>query len=108
MAILASNDSTSGPPQEDWKTRARARKQKQLDSIPAEWRITVPEDQQNVTQIPYECGLLTPLEVEITDTLNVEEILSKLRSGTWSSVQVTTAFYKRAIIAHQTVSSHRS
>ncbi|KAF8601153.1 general amidase [Ceratobasidium sp. AG-I] len=102
MATPASNDSTGDPPQEDWKIRARVRKEQQFDLIPAEWRITVSDDQQNVTRVPYECGLLTPLELEITDTLDVEEILSKLRSGSWSSVQVTTAFYKRAIIAQQT------
>lgn len=99
----SSTNSGQNPSQEDWKTRASVRKQRQTDSIPADWRITVPKDRQNVTQIPYECGLLTPLEIEITDTLDVDRILLKLHSGTWSSVQVTTAFYKRALIAHQTV-----
>ncbi|KAF8597330.1 general amidase [Ceratobasidium sp. AG-I] len=78
---------------QNWKTCVHSRKQQQLDSIPLEWRIIVPKERQNVTRVPYECGLLTPLELEITDTINVEEIL----------VQVTTGFYKRALIAHQTI-----
>ena len=103
MATLVNTKLAQNEELNDWRSRARIRKQQQLDSIPPEWRITVPKDRQNVTRVPYECGLLTPLELEITDTTDVEDILSKLRSGTWSSVQVTTAFYKRALIAHQTV-----
>ncbi|KAG8735638.1 hypothetical protein FRC12_017974, partial [Ceratobasidium sp. 428] len=87
--------------QSDWRTRARTRKQHQIDSIPREWVISIPEDRQNVTQIPYECGLLTTFELEVTDALDVQKILNKLKSGVWKSVDVTRAFYKRAIIAHQ-------
>ncbi|KAG9077755.1 hypothetical protein FS749_010323, partial [Ceratobasidium sp. UAMH 11750] len=87
--------------QPDWRLRAQAKKQQQVDSIPQDWIITIPEDRQNVTGIPYECGLLTPFEVEVTDTLDVAAILQKLRDGVWKSVDVTRAFYKRAIIAHQ-------
>ena len=55
--------------------------------------------------IPKTCGLLTARELDITDTVNVQTLLDNLRTGQWSSVEVTTAFYKRAIIAHQLVSS---
>ncbi|KAG9095592.1 hypothetical protein FRC07_011070, partial [Ceratobasidium sp. 392] len=85
----------------EWRIRAQAKKQQQVESIPREWIINIPEDRQNVTQIPYECGLLSAFEIEITDTLDVETILEKLRNGVWKSVDVTRAFYKRAIIAHQ-------
>ncbi|KAG8725402.1 hypothetical protein FRC09_000043 [Ceratobasidium sp. 395] len=87
--------------QPDWRTRVRTRRQQQIDSIPGEWIISIPEDRQNVTQIPYECGLLTAFELEVTDTLDVQTILNKLKTGAWKSVDVTRAFYKRAIIAHQ-------
>ncbi|KAG8771098.1 hypothetical protein FRC12_003858 [Ceratobasidium sp. 428] len=90
-----------GVGQPDWRTRARTRKEQQVDSIPREWIISIPEDRQNVTQIPYECGLLTAFELEVTDTLDVQTILNKLKTGAWKSVDVTRAFYKRAIIAHQ-------
>ncbi|KAB5588808.1 Amidase [Ceratobasidium theobromae] len=87
---------------EGWRVRAQTRKQQQHDSIPPEWKISVQADRFNVLSVPYECGLLSPLELEITDTLDVGEILEKLASGEWSSMLVTTAFYKRALVAHQT------
>ncbi|KAI0757556.1 general amidase [Daedaleopsis nitida] len=88
--------------QQDWEALCAARKQRQLDSIPNGWLIRSPPDEQyNVTDIPHTCGLLTPRELEITDTTNVELLLRKLHTAEWSSVEVTTAFYKRAIIAQQ-------
>ncbi|KAJ3726656.1 general amidase [Lentinula raphanica] len=86
----------------DWKTRCAQRKQAQLESIPKEWLINAPPtDRMNVMDIPKECGLLSVRELEITETVDVEVILQKLASSVWSSVEVTTAFYKRAIIAQQ-------
>lgn len=91
---------------QDWQTRCAERKAKQLALIPQEWRITVPpEEQRNVQDIPKTCGLLTSRELEITETTDVDVLLSNLATGAWSSVEVTTAFYKRAIIAQQLVSS---
>ena len=59
----------------------------------------------SVLDVPATCGLLTPRELKITETTNVDTILQNLRTTEWSSVEVTTAFYKRAIIAHQLVSN---
>lgn len=88
----------------DWKTRCARRKQSQLDSIPREWLIEAPPaNQMNVMQIPRDSALLSIRELEITETVDVEVILQKLASTEWSSVEVTTAFYKRAIIAQQLV-----
>lgn len=87
-----------------WKQIAKARKQKQEDSIPKEWRITLPPpDRTNVLNVPEECGLLSARELEITNQDDVLVTLDKLARGEWSSVQVTTAYSKRAIIAHQLV-----
>ncbi|KAJ3880439.1 general amidase [Lentinula edodes] len=86
----------------DWKIRCAQRKQSQLDSIPREWLIEAPPaNQMNVMQIPRDSALLSIRELEITETVDVEVILQKLASTEWSSVEVTTAFYKRAIIAQQ-------
>ena len=90
----------------DWRALCAERKQKQDDSIPQEWVIELPTDRySNVQDIPEKCGLLSSREVEITNTTDVDVLLSKLATGVWSSVEVTTAFYKRAIIAHQLVRS---
>lgn len=91
--------------QENWQTLCAQRKAKQLESIPKEWLITQPpEEQRNVQDVPKTCGLLTEREVEITDTIDIDIILGKLATGSWTSVEVTLAFYKRAIVAQQLVS----
>ncbi|THH27944.1 hypothetical protein EUX98_g6243 [Antrodiella citrinella] len=87
---------------QDWQTLCVQRKQKQWDSIPREWIIDVPADSRaSVINAPLRAGLLTDLEVKITETVDLDVLLGKLSNGIWSSVEVTTAFYKRAIIAHQ-------
>ncbi|KAI0638878.1 general amidase [Trametes polyzona] len=89
-------------PAQDWKALCAERKQRQLAQIPKEWSISPPpNEQRNVLDVPRTCGLLTARELEITDTVNVAILLDKLRTAQWSSVEVTTAFYKRAIIAQQ-------
>lgn len=90
----------------DWRELVAEKKQRQEASVPKDWIVTVPPpDVLNVLAFPEECGLLSTKEIEITNT-NVDLLLQKLATGTWSSVEVTTAFYKRAIIAHQLVRSY--
>ena len=87
-----------------WQELAADKKRRQQESIPKDWVITLPPSNQlDVTNIPAESGLLSPFELEITETRDVELILAKLVSGEWSSVDVTRAFYKRSIIAQQVV-----
>ncbi|KIJ68407.1 hypothetical protein HYDPIDRAFT_173143 [Hydnomerulius pinastri MD-312] len=88
-----------------WFDLAADKKQRQQKAIPPEWLITPPpETTLDVTRFPEspECGLLTPQEIEITNT-DVDVLLKKLASSEWSAVAVVTAFYKRAIISHQLV-----
>ncbi|KAF9241344.1 amidase signature enzyme [Melanogaster broomeanus] len=86
-----------------WSQLAADKKQRQQKEIPQDWLITPPpEATLNVTGFPETYGLLTPQEIEITNT-DVDVLLKKLASAEWSSVAVTTAFYKRAIIAQQLV-----
>ncbi|KAH7931012.1 general amidase [Leucogyrophana mollusca] len=86
-----------------WSELVADKKRRQLESIPQEWLIsTPPENVLDVTGYAETCGLLTFQEIQITNT-SVDVLLGKLASGEWSSVAVTTAFYKRAIIAHQLV-----
>ncbi|KAF8069193.1 general amidase [Lyophyllum atratum] len=87
---------------EDWKDICSAKKKAQLDAIPAEWIIKAPlESQTRVLDVPAQCGLLNERELDITETTDVALILEKLHSAQWTSVEVSTAFYKRAIIAQQ-------
>ena len=93
---------------DSWKEHAKSRKLQQENEIPEGWRIqTHPLSAKNlnVLDVPKNCGLLTPREIFITETDDIEFTLRKLGSGEWSSFEVTTAYYKRAIIAHQLVES---
>ncbi|KAL4066339.1 amidase signature domain-containing protein [Scleroderma yunnanense] len=86
-----------------WSNLAAEKKERQLKAIPQGWLISVPPDSVlDVTGYPEKCGILTKEEVEITNT-PVDVILAKLASGATSSVSVTTAFYKRAIVSQQLV-----
>jgi amidase len=88
----------------NWRELIADKRARVAAAIPKDWLVTPPPaDRLNVINFPRECGLLTPKELRITETTDVEELLSKLATGEWSSVETTTAFYKRAIIAHQTV-----
>ncbi|KAG2137384.1 general amidase [Suillus bovinus] len=86
-----------------WTALVAEKKQRQSESIPHEWVVTPPSDSTlDVSAFPETCGLLNPREIEITNT-SVDVLLEKLACAAWSAVDVTTAFYKRAIVAHQLV-----
>ena len=87
-----------------WKELVAEKKGRQAATIPKEWILTnlPPKDKLSVIDFPEKSGLLTARDIEITNT-EVDELLSKLAKGIWSAVDVTTAFSKRAVIAHQLV-----
>ncbi|KAG9313359.1 general amidase [Chiua virens] len=90
----------------DWRSLCSARKAAQEASIPDAWRIDVPSDPSlDVRTLTEECGLLSSRELAIIDlgTKDVSalvRLLADKRSG-YTSVEVTTAYLKSAIIAHQ-------
>jgi amidase len=88
-----------------WKDLIADKQQRQAESLPKEWIIqTPPPTLLDVTHVPESCDLLTERELHITNTSDVELLLKKLSSAEWSAVEVTTAYYKRAIVAQQLVS----
>lgn len=91
-------------PRTNWQDQIVDKRQRQKAAIPPEWIIpTTPDDQTNVMDIPATCGLLTDKELQITGLSDISVLLSKIATAEWSAVEVTTAFCKRAIIAHQLV-----
>ncbi|OAX42358.1 general amidase [Rhizopogon vinicolor AM-OR11-026] len=86
-----------------WTDLVAEKKQRQVKSIPQDWLVSPPPDSTlDVTGFPETCGLLNAREIEMTNT-SVDVLLERLASGEWTSVDVTTAFYKRAIVAQQLV-----
>lgn len=89
-----------------WEALVSDKRNRQNAAIPKKWIIQLPpEDRLDVRDVPKECGLLSSKELQITELDDLEILLHNLATGKWSSVEVTTAYYKRAIIAHQLVSS---
>ncbi|KAI0778153.1 general amidase [Trametes elegans] len=87
-----------------WQEHVQHKRELQKAAIPKEWVITpVPKEQANVLDVPKSCGMLTERELEITEATDITMLLNKLASAEWSAVEVTTAFSKRAVIAHQVV-----
>ena len=58
---------------------------------------------RNLTTIPKNSGHFTPEELEIMET-NAEDILEKIKHKIWTSLDVTKAFIKAAVVAQQLVS----
>ena len=91
-----------------------ALKQKQIaDDIPLEWRLpsTLIEKYRKTgvnliaSDVVQSAGLLSPTELQITETKSATEVARQLKTGELTSVAVTTAFSKRAAIAQQLVCS---
>lgn len=81
------------------------KKLQQRGNIPKDWLIP-PTQHENLTNLmgtslTLTRGLLNDIEYSITSDYDATALLEKLKAGFWSAEQVTTAFCKRAAIAHQ-------
>ncbi|KAG5659718.1 hypothetical protein KAF25_002277 [Fusarium avenaceum] len=87
-----------------WETIAKECQAKVLQAIPDRWRLDI-EDYKSlndVTGVPYTCGLLTEAQLKITE-LTATQIVQQLQTQNLTAVQVLEAFAGRAAIAHQLV-----
>lgn len=87
-----------------WKDIAEAEKARLDGSIPNEWRFEIPKDAVSTLSVPKNSNVLTEAELQITETSAVD-LVKQLATGGLTSVAVTTAFCKRAALAHQAVRS---
>lgn len=87
-----------------WKDVVAEKRARQAATIPEDWILSnlPPKETLNVIDFPEKCGLLNAKEVDITNS-EVGVLLENMAKGLWSAVEVTTAFSKRAVIAHQLV-----
>lgn len=98
-----------------WQEIVALKQQQQSDAIPQAWRL--PADITASYEEPYDrhqhrfmeadvvgrSGILSQHEIAITSEHSVRSLLESLKEGRLSSVEVTTAFCKRAAIAQQLV-----
>jgi len=99
-------------PETEWKSLVAAKKESQRTVIRHEWLID-PKVLNELKQCPggrlleidpaKRAGILTDEELKITEQYSATDLLEKLHKRELSSVAVTTAFCKRAAVAHQLV-----
>lgn len=94
---------------DSWQTIAASKRARNAALIPTEWLLPSPPSSEvrNVIDVPRTCGILTEKEVEITEKYSASGLVGEMAKGTYSAVEVTTAFCKRAAIAQQLVSAAR-
>ncbi|KAF2431484.1 amidase [Tothia fuscella] len=88
-----------------WKDISKRKKAEQADRIPKVWLLPKAFEPSaninNVLDVPRKCGILSPGELEITEAHDATSLIEQLSTGKLKSVDVVTAFCKRAAIAHQ-------
>lgn len=86
-----------------WKDLAAEKKRRIDASIPPEWRLkTQTTGAVSVMDYPKESGIVSADELAITES-SAASLVKKMALGELTSVAVTTAFCKRAALAHQLV-----
>lgn len=86
----------------DWKLATAQKKSSLEATIPPEWRIKSLPTDDSVMSFPRQSGILTEEELQITES-SATQLVCGLAAGKLRSVAVTTAFCKRAALAHQVV-----
>lgn len=95
-----------------WQSIVQSKQAQAAAKIPPAWRLPTEYTQHisehandNVLQIPRQCGLLSPKQLDITENHDATALLQKIHTREWSSYEVTEAFCLRAAIAQQVVRS---
>ena len=85
-----------------WKEIAVRKQAEQYARIPQEWRLMSSHaSSNNVMNVPRDCGILDAKELHITEDFDATSLLHELAQGSLKSVEVVTAFCKRAAITQQ-------
>ncbi|WWC59814.1 uncharacterized protein I303_102376 [Kwoniella dejecticola CBS 10117] len=86
-----------------WQETAAQYRAERDKCFPKEYLLEIPppEDVLDVREVPTLPGVLSPVELEITESLTVTELLDAIKAGKYTSLQVAQAFCHRATIAHQ-------
>lgn len=85
-----------------WEKIAADKRARIEASIPQEWRIKSMPTEDSVMDFPKTSGIMTAEELTITES-SATDLVAQMAAGKLTSVAVTTAFCKRAALAHQLV-----
>ncbi|KAK2072369.1 hypothetical protein P8C59_006726 [Phyllachora maydis] len=93
---------------DDWQALVGAKQRELETAIPPEWRVPQAvwaEGRENGRLIEQgvveKCGILSQRELDMTESYTAADLLHKLATRDLTSVELTTAFSKRAAIAQQ-------
>lgn len=89
-----------------WEQTASDKKSRIDKTIPKEWLLKSKISDVSVMHVPVESGILSKEELAITESTAVD-LVARMAAGELKSVDVTTAFCKRAALAHQLVANTR-
>lgn len=102
----------SQPHPSNWQDLVAAKRHECEQKIPRDWllsaeQLAFAQETPRVLDIdlPRRSGLLSEVELDLTENYTASQLLNKLASGQVNSLAVTTAFCKRAAIAQQVVST---
>lgn len=87
-----------------WQEVANDKRERINANIPSKWRLKSKPSDVSVMGFTG-TGIMSFEEVSITNS-SATDLVAKMANGGLTSVVVTTAFCKRAAIAHQLVSHH--
>lgn len=92
----------------DWQELAKSKRESVAVKIPKDWLL--PNASQytetssiGVLDVPRTCGILTKQELDITENYDATALVELMTSKKYKSIEVVTAFCKRAAIAQQCV-----
>ncbi|CRL26866.1 Amidase [Penicillium camemberti] len=101
----------SQPHPSNWQDLVAAKRHECEQKIPRDWllsaeQLAFAQETPRVLDIdlPRRSGLLSEVELDLTENYTASQLLNKLASGQVNSLAVTTAFCKRAAIAQQVLS----
>lgn len=94
------------PAARDWEAKAKICRDVQQESVSKHYLLPQdklpPKTQHDVTRVPYDSGVLSARELEMTEQ-DASGLLKNYASGEWTVEEVTIAFLKRATIGQQLV-----
>lgn len=105
---------TQPPVEQNWQNAVLQKRKECLKKTPSEWLLSStyieslhagPGDNTNLIEldVPRKSGTLSEKELDITEHYSARQLLQLLANQEFTSVEVTTAFSKRAAIAQQLV-----
>lgn len=94
----------------DWQTLASSKRSELFSKIPSNWHLPSSLTAQfsetspiSVIDVPATCGLMTPRELDLTSNYDATALVELMTTGRATSVEIVSAFCKRAAIAQQCV-----